>query len=123
MITTGTLIRKTEPHQKWASSVPPVTGPTPRPRADTPAQMPIALRRSSLSRKTFVRIDSVEGMMNAPPMPMSARVKMSMVALVANADRADARPNTTRPNVSARYRPNLSPMLPAVSRRPAKTIV
>src|ERR1700682_6091803 len=69
MITTGTLTRNTDPHQKWLSRNPPVTGPRPMPRADTPAQMPMALPRSPGLVKTLVMMDSVAGMMNAP-MPM-----------------------------------------------------
>ena len=44
-----------------------------------PAHTPIALPRS-LGGKTLVMIDSVAGMMNAPPMPMNARVAMSWSA-------------------------------------------
>src|SRR5947207_15121408 len=40
-ITTGTLTRKTEPHQKWVNIQPPTTGPTPMPSPATPAQRPI----------------------------------------------------------------------------------
>ncbi len=47
------------------------------PRAATPAQIPIALPRSTGSVKTLVMMDSVDGMMNAPPMPMNARVAIS----------------------------------------------
>src|SRR4051812_35308235 len=101
MITMGTLTRKIDPHQKWASSKPPEIGPMPRPTADTPAQMPMALPRSTGLVNTLVRIDSVDGMMNAPPMPMSARVPMSIVADVANADATDPMPNTESPNASA----------------------
>src|SRR3954447_15947447 len=100
-MTTGTLTRNTEPHQKWVSRKPPVTGPRPMPMADTPAQMPMALPRSAGLVKTLVRIDSVDGMMNAAPMPMSARVPMSIVADVANADATDPMPNTESPNASA----------------------
>ena len=39
--------------------------------------MPMALPRSTGSVKTLVMIDSVAGMMNAPPMPMNARVAIS----------------------------------------------
>ena len=46
-MTIGTFTRKTEPHQKWASSMPPLIGPMPMPSADTPAQMPMAVPRSS----------------------------------------------------------------------------
>ena len=44
-------------------------------------------------------IDSVAGMMNAPPMPMNARVAISWSALVANADASEPRPKTTRPDL------------------------
>ena len=79
-ITTGTLIRKTEPHQKCSSSQPPVTGPMATPRPETPAQMPMALARSAGSVKTLVRMDRVAGMISAPPMPMNARAPMSAPA-------------------------------------------
>ena len=70
------------------------------PRPDTPAQMPIARPRSSAGN-TFVRIDRVAGMINAPPMPMSARVPISVLADPANADRIEPIPKTTRPMASA----------------------
>ena len=43
---TGTSARNTLPHQKCASSTPPVTGPTATPRPVTAPQTPIALARS-----------------------------------------------------------------------------
>ena len=122
-ITIGTLTMKIDPHQKCSSRTPPVIGPSPRPSADTPAQTPIALPRSAGSVKTFVMIDNVDGMMNAPPTPMSARVPISMFADVANADRAEPMPNTARPKARKRYRPKRSPRLPAVSSSPANTRV
>ncbi len=39
---TGTLMRNTEPHQKWASSNPPTIGPRAKPTPFAPAQSPIA---------------------------------------------------------------------------------
>ena len=42
-ISTGMLMRKTEPHQKWSSSTPPVIGPMAMARPTPPAQMPMAL--------------------------------------------------------------------------------
>ena len=54
------------------------------PSPATPAQTPIALRRSIGSMNTLVNSDNVEGMMKAPPMPMSDRVAMSAGADVAN---------------------------------------
>ena len=67
---TGTLMRKTEDQSKYSSSRPPNSGPRPTPIAAVPAQMPIALARSSRG-KTFVMIDSVAGMISAPPTPIS----------------------------------------------------
>ena len=98
------MIRNTEPHQYRVNSQPPTTGPIPIPRPETPAQIPIARPRSSAG-KTFVRIDSVEGMINAPPMPMIARVKISIVADPANADATEPAPNTSSPAASAYRRP------------------
>ena len=97
-MTIGTLTMNTEPHQKCSSRMPPVIGPSPMPRADTPAQMPIALPRSAGSVNTLVMIDSVAGMMNAPPMPIRPRVTISIVGSLADADSAEPMPNTARPN-------------------------
>jgi hypothetical protein len=94
--------------------------PTPRPA--TAAQIPIALGRSSAG-KTFVRMESVVGMMSAPPMPMSALVAISMFADSANADASEPAPKITRPATSAPRRLKRSPSAPMVSRRPAKTSV
>ena len=92
------------------------------PRPDTPAHTPMARPRSS-SGNTLVRIDRVDGMMNAPPTPISARVAISWAGLVAAADSADPAANTTIPICSAPLRPKRSPKLPAVSRSPANTRV
>ena len=113
----------TEPHQKCSSRNPPLIGPSPSPSADTPAQTPIALARSTGSVNTFVMIDSVDGMMNAPPTPMIARVRMRKPADGANADSAEPMPNTARPMARHRYRPKRSPRLPAVRSKPANTSV
>ena len=99
-ITTGTFTRKTEPHQKWLSSQPPTIGPIAMPRPETPAQMPIARPRSSAG-KTLVRIESVEGMISAPPTPMSDRVAISALADPANADRTEPTPKTHEPDREA----------------------
>ena len=95
----------------------------PMPRADTPAHTPIALARSAGTVKTLVRIDSVDGMMKAAPAPMRARVAMRTVAEPDSAESREPTPKTESPKVRARLRPKRSPRLPAVSSRPAKTIV
>ena len=46
-----------------------------------PAHTPMALPRS-FGGKTLVMIESVAGMMNAPPMPMNARVAISWSGVV-----------------------------------------
>ncbi len=68
----GMLIRKTEPHQKWLSSRPPVMGPMAMASPTAPAQMPMAFGCSSRS-KTFMMIARVAGITNAPPKPIRAR--------------------------------------------------
>ena len=68
-------------------------------------------------------IESVAGMMNAPPTPMSARVEMSCAGVDANADASDPRPKIVSPTWSAPRRPKRSPRLPAVSSSPANTSV
>ena len=68
-------------------------------------------------------IERVAGMMNAPPMPMKARVAMSWPDDVAMAAASDPSPKMTRPICRAPRRPKRSPRLPAVSRRPANTRV
>ena len=73
------LTQNTEPHEKCSSSRPPVTGPIATPSPEKPAQTAIARPRSRGSRKTLARIDSVDGMISAPPMPMNARLRISCV--------------------------------------------
>ncbi len=46
------------------------------PRLATPVQMPMALTRS-VRGKTLVMTDRVEGMISAPPTPISARARIS----------------------------------------------
>jgi hypothetical protein len=93
------------------------------PAAENPAQMAMARARSLASRNTFVTIDNVAGIINAAPRPMKLRVAMSAPAVEAKAEATDPSPKITRPAVSAPRRPNRSPRLPIVSRRPAKTSV
>ena len=120
--TMGMLTRNTAVQSKCSISQPPATGPTAIPSPATAAQMPIALGRSSAG-KTFVRMDSVEGMMSAPPTPIRARLAIRASALGANAESSDPAPNTERPATSALRRPKRSPRLPIVSSSPANTSV
>lgn len=47
MATTGTLTKKTEPHQNWLSRNPPMTGPTASPAAPNTAHTAMVPARSS----------------------------------------------------------------------------
>ena len=74
--TTATLIRKIEPHQKCSSSAPLTTPPMATPTPAKPAQIAIA-RGRSLGGNTWARIDSVAGITNAAPTPMTARAPIT----------------------------------------------
>src|ERR1043165_9483276 len=65
-MTMGTLIRKTEPHQKCSSNSPPTIGPIATPSPTAPAQTPMARPRSRGSN-TLAMVDKVDGMTDAAP--------------------------------------------------------
>jgi hypothetical protein len=120
--TIGTLMRKTAVQSNCSRRPPPAAGPMPTPMPATAAQMPIAFGRSSAG-KTLVRIERVVGMISAPPIPISARVAISMLADSANADASEALPKISSPATSAPRRLKRSPRAPMVRRSPAKTSV
>ena len=94
-------------------------GPMATPAPDTPAQMAIAWVRS-WAGNTLVRIDRVDGMMNAAARPMIARAAMTSPELSEKEAKSAPAMNSTRPNCSAPFRPNRSPSVPAVKSMPAK---
>ena len=96
---------KIDPHQKWSSRKPPTTGPSATPSPAVAAQMPIAIARSRASVKTLISSESVAGMMNAAPAPMTARATISASTPPAYAAPAEATPNTASPASSVRRRP------------------
>ena len=116
----GTLMKKTEPHQKCSSRRPEVIGPSAPPTPANAAHTAIAFGRS-WNGKLFMMIDRVAGMMNAAPTPITARAAISCVGSSAKLATSAAPPNTTRPNCSAPLRPKRSPRAPAGSSMPAKT--
>ena len=121
--TIGRLTRKTELQPKCSISQPPPTGPMAMPSPATAAQMPIAFGRSSAG-KTLVRIESVDGMISAPPIPMSARLAISASGASGErrerASRRRRRPGRRRARAGGRSGRR---GCPAVSSRPAKTRV
>jgi hypothetical protein len=72
---------------------------------------------------TAVMMDSVAGMMNAPPMPMTARAAMSSLVVWVNAAASDPAAKTASPAASARCRPYRSAIAPASSSSAAKVRV
>jgi hypothetical protein len=117
----GTLIRNTDPHQKWASSSPPMIGPSETPRPVVPAHRPMARCRSAGSRNTAVMMARVEGIIIAPPTPMLARAAISRPTEPENAAQAEPAANAARPARNTRLRPIRSARLPMTRSRPAKT--
>jgi hypothetical protein len=63
--------------------------------------------------------ESVDGASVAPASPSSARVTMSISALVENAATTEAMPNAAAPIRSSRRRPIRSPSVPMVMSDPA----
>ncbi len=120
--TIGTLIRKMACQAKWSISTPPRTGLPTSPSIDTEPQAAIALGRSS-SSKTVIRIDSVDGMISAPPTPIAIRTAISSPGVEQKTAPSEAAPNSSRPISITFRRPNRSPRLPEVSSSPAKTRV
>ena len=120
---TGTLTRKTAPHQKCSSSQPPTIGPIATPAPVIAAHTPIALARSFGSVKTLVSSANVVGKMSAAPTPIAARAPISSAADPAWDATADAAANAAKPRASAPRRPYRSPRLPAASSSPASTRV
>ena len=116
---TGTLIKKTEPHQNWWRRAPPITGPMADPPANAAVHMPMAFARAMGSGNMLLISDRLEGRRVAPPMPMMARAAMSALASGANAAIAEATPKRLAPTSSSLRRPNRSPRLPIVINRPA----
>ena len=121
------LTRNVDPHQcdgKIHQSVrrkPTISGPSAPPAPAKPAHKAIALRRSC-GGKIDVSSDSVDGITNAAPKPITLRLTMTAVEVLANVPMTAPIPNTASPNISARLRPNRSPSAPAVSSNPANTI-
>jgi hypothetical protein len=80
-IMNGMLIRKTDPHQKWFSSTPLITGPSAMPLMVPPVQMATAVRRCLESWNMFRISASVDGISVAPAIPSTARAAMSCPAV------------------------------------------
>ena len=119
---TGRLRKKMARQLTLSVRKPPTTGPMARAMADTPAHVPIALPRSS-GGKALVMIDSVAGIMNAAPMPCTARQPTSQASLGEKPMVALDTANVMTPNRNIRRRPKMSPRRPPVTSSTAKVSV
>jgi hypothetical protein len=79
---TGTPSRKTDPHQKWSSMTPPTTGPSAVPAMKQLAHTAMARPRCPASRNMLLIRARVEGIRVAAATPSSARLTISISALV-----------------------------------------
>ena len=86
---TGTLIRKTDPHQNLSSSQPPSSGPTGKPRNVAPITTAMARGRSSSVNRTGITAMDI-GRITAAPSPRMARAAISSPAEVAKAHASGA---------------------------------
>jgi hypothetical protein len=116
---TGTLRRKTDPHQKYSSIRPPMSGPIAPPSEKLMIHTLMAVVRWRGSRNMLRMSESVDGATVAPATPSSARVAMSMEALLENAASIEAPPKKAAPISNSRRRPMRSPSVPAVISEPA----
>lgn len=116
----GRLIRKIEPHQKFSSSQPPISGPSGMPRPVPSTTRATALPRSAGGNRAG-RTANATGMIIAPPRPITARAAMRTSTDVVQVAAADAAANTLRPTMSRRLRPYRSPSAPQVRISPAST--
>ena len=117
---TGTLMRKTLPHQKCSSSTPPTRGPRAVPPELPADQTAMAVVRWREPGKMLRMRERVEGMIVAPLIPSRARATMRAVALGASAARTLETPKPVVPMSRRRRRPTRSARLPIVTSRPAR---
>src|SRR2546430_16534975 len=86
---------------------PPSTGPIASASAETPAQVPIALPRSAAG-KAFVTIDSVAGIIRAPPTPWTTRLATRAVVSGAKPAVADGVEDRLKPIRKGKRPPKMS---------------
>ena len=116
---TGMASRKTEPHQKNSSAIPPRTGPIALPAEKAPIHTPMATVRWRGSWNMKKISPNVAGASVAPAMPRAARLAMSISGVVEKAANSEVMPNAAAPTSSSLRRPMRSPRVPIVIRAPA----
>lgn len=109
-------------HENHSRSSPDANRPSTAPPPATPTHSPTARPRSSGGNEVVIT-DSVVGMTNAAPTPITARQAMTTVGSEARAATAAPEPKIARPASSVPLRPYRSPTAPANSSSPANTTV
>ena len=84
---------------------PPIAGPSARPSAPIPPEMPIAVVRSRASVNVAAMIASPAGITSAAPSPCTARAAISRPALPARPAASDESVKMTRPARNIRRLP------------------
>ena len=120
--TTGTFIRKIQPHQALERIQPPRIGPSGRATKLAALQMPMA-RGRSFSEKRTVTSDRAMTIRAAPASPTTTRAAMKRIGDGAIAQATDPSPKTTRATIATRRRPKRSPTNPAGSMPAARASV
>lgn len=120
-MTTGTLIRKTDPHQKLCSRSPLMIGPSALPTIARVPQMAMATLRSRSSSNVMRINASVAGIIAAAPTARNARAAIKVSGVGENAAASEATPKTARPIRNILRCPTRSPRVPLPSSSPAIT--
>ncbi len=109
--TSGRLMRNTDPHQKYSSSQPPMTGPTAAKPVPRPDHSAMAVMRGR-PRYSAPMMDNVVGKTSAAETPPRNRASVSTSTFGAHAASMDAGTVAMAPMTNSSLRPYRSPMLP-----------
>ena len=120
--TMGTLTMNTDPHQKWARSRPPTTGPIASPAAPKTAHSAIAFPRSAGGYKTATMANA-GAITAAAPTPITARAAISAPVDELSAASRQLNPKRLYPPRNTFRRPYRSARPPPRTRSPARTML
>ena len=110
----GRLTKKIQRQPSQVVSAPPTSGPIATAAPIVEPQIPKAVPRS-LPWNSCERIASETANMIAPPMPWRPRARLRKRGEVAAPQRAEARVKRATPERKTRFRPSMSPSVPATS--------
>ena len=114
----GTLTKKIHSQPMPEVMIPPTTGPTATAAPVTAPNTPKAVPRSLPWKASAISASAVANII-APPVPWTARARLSISGVVDRPQTAEAIVNTNRPAMNTRLRPIRSATEPEVSRKVA----